>query len=261
MVSQHGTVAAAGEVGVLSIVGTTLTDEIASAAWSVAIAIGPLATLFLIFQIFLLKLPRGQIAEVLAGTVIATAGLFLFLLGVEIGFLPFGREIGAALGTSKETWFFVAAGLVLGFLTTWGEPAVRVLADQIEEASNGSIPKPMVLHAICAGVAIWVGLGVLRLIFGIPLLYLLMPGYILVIGLTWLSDRSFLAIAVDAGGVATGPLANSFLLSLALGASSAMGYENPIADGFGFVALIALAPIISVMVLGLFIRPRTREKE
>lgn len=237
------------------------TAEIADTFWSVATAVLPLAVLFLVFQVFLLKLPRKQVTEILTGTAIAAVGLFLFLLGIGIGFLPFGRAMGEALGAMDKPWLFAFVGLFLGFLTTWGEPAVRVLADQVEDASNGSIHRLMVLHAICIGVALWVGLGLLRISFGIPLLYLLVPGYLLVVGLMWFSDKDFVAIAVDAGGVATGPLANSFLLALALGASASMGGQEPTLHGFGLVALIALAPIISVMMLGMVIRLKTRKME
>lgn len=235
--------------------------EIATTARSVAIAVVPLVALFLIFQFFLLRLPRKQIVEILTGTAIAVVGLFLFLLGIGIGFLPFGRAIGAALGAMDQAWLFALIGLLLGFVTTWGEPAVRVLADQVEEASNGSIRGLMVLYTICIGVAVWVGLGFLRISYEIPLLYLLVPGYALAIGLMWFGDKSFVAIAADASGVATGPLANTFLLALALGASAAMEGRKVIVDGFGLVALIALAPIISVMILGILVHPETRDKE
>jgi hypothetical protein len=235
--------------------------EIAATAWSVTIAVVPLAILFLLFQVFLLRLPRREVADILKGTVIAAIGLFLFLLGIAIGFLPFGRLIGEALAALDQIWLFVLAGLLLGFVTTWGEPAVRILAEQVEAASNGSIRGPMVLLAVCLGVAFWVGLGLIKIAFGIPLPYLLVPGYTLVILLMWRSEQDFVAVAVDAGGVATGPLANTFLLAFALGASAAMEGQNPVIDGLGFVALIALAPIISVMMLGFFFRPKTRERE
>ncbi len=101
----------------------------------------------------------------------------------------------------------------------------------------------------------------LRIAHGIPLLHMVVPGYLLVIGLTWLSDRDFVGIAVDAGGVATGPLANSFLLALALGASASMEGQDPLVQGFGFVALLALAPIVSVMAMGCLVRWTVRGKE
>jgi len=146
------------------------------------------------------------------------------------------------------------AGLFLGFVTTWGEPAVRILADQVEDASNGSIRRSMVLYAVCIGVAIWVGLGMLRIAFEIPILYLLVPGYALVIVILFLSDKDFVAIAVDAGGVATGPMANTFLLALALGTSASVGGQDPLVHGLGLVSLIAVAPVISVMTVGLIVR-------
>jgi hypothetical protein len=188
-------------------------------------------------------LPRQQVTDILVGSLIAAIGLFLFLLGIGIGFLPFGRATGAALAGLQQPWLFAIVELVLGILTTWGEPSVRVLADQVEDASNGSIDKSLVLYAICSGVALMVGLGVLRISYGIPLLYLLAPGYLLAIGLMWLRDPDFVGIAVDASGVATGPLANSFLLAFALGASAAIAGREPIVHGLGMVALIALAPM------------------
>jgi len=152
-------------------------------------------------------------------------------------------------------------GFLLGFLTTWGEPSVRILSDQVEKASSGSIRQSTVLYAICLGVALIVGLGMFRIGYGIPLLYILIPGYALVIVIMWFSDKEFLSIAVDAGGVATGPMANTFLLALALGISSSSGDQDPVIHGLGLVALIALAPIISVMALGFIIHIKEQRKE
>ena len=115
--------------------------------------------------------------------------------------------------------------------------------------------------AICTGVAVAVGLGLFRISHGIPLVWLLVPGYALVIVTIWLSEKEFVSIAVDAGGVATGPLANTFLLALALGASSVVPGQDPLVHGLGLVALIALAPILSVMMLGLLIRWKARPKK
>lgn len=239
----------------------SLLEEQRAAARSVATAVLPLSVLFVVFQVFLLKLPRKSIRDILVGTLVAAVGLFLFLLGVGIGFLPFGSAVGAALGSASEKWLLVAAGLFLGFVTTWGEPAVRILADQVEEASNGSIRRFLVLITICIGVSVSVGLGMLRIEYEISLLYLLVPGYSVAMIAMWFSDRNFVAIAIDAGGVATGPLANTFLLSLALGASASMAHQDPIVHGLGLVALIALAPIVSVMLLGVLIRFKTSGKE
>jgi hypothetical protein len=235
--------------------------ELGNLAWNVVLAILPLAVLFVLFQVLFLKLPRREVLRIVTGTLMAAAGLFLFLAGVGLGFLPFGRAIGEALGSLPQPWMLAPLGMVLGFVTTWGEPAVRILADQVEEASTGSIRRGLVLWTICLGVAIAVGLGMLRIGYGIPLLYLLLPGYVLVIAMLRWSEQRFIAIAIDAGGVATGPLANTFLLALALGAAAVAGKQSPLAQGLGLVALIALAPVIAVMALGLVFRWKERQKE
>lgn len=224
-------------------------------------AVLPLAVLFLLFQVFLLKLPTRDVRNILTGTLIAAAGLFLFLAGVAIGFMPFGTAIGKALGGLSQKWLLLPAGLFLGFVTTWGEPAVRILADQVDETSNGSIRRSMVLYTICIGVSVMVGLGFLRIGYGISLLHLLVPGYAVIILIMWFCDIRFVAIAIDAGGVATGPLANTFLLALALGASAAMENQDPLVHGLGLVALISMAPIISLMTLGVLIRWKEARKE
>lgn len=228
---------------------------------SVVAAVLPLVLLFVVFQILMLRLPRRPVVDILKGTLLASAGLLLFLQGVHIGFLPFGRALGEALGTLSHRWLLMPLGFLLGFLTAWGEPSVRILADQVEDASSGSIRHSTVLYAICTGVALIMSLGMLRIVFDIPLLYILVPGYLLVIVIIWFSDKEFLSIAVDAGGVATGPMANTFLLALALGISASMGDQNPIVHGLGLVALIALAPIISVMTLGFILNIKKYRKE
>jgi hypothetical protein len=221
----------------------------------------PLAIIFLLFQAFFLKLPGTVLPGIVIGTLLACAGLFVFLLGVEVAFLPFGRAIGEALGSRFGTWTLAAFGFVLGFVTTWGEPAVRILADQVDEASTGSIRHSWVVSTVCFGVAISVGIGMLRIGYGIPILYVLVPGYALALVIMWLSDEAFVSIAIDAGGVATGPLANSFLLALAFGVSSAKGDLDVFVHGLGMVALVALAPVLSVMALGVLVRGKARSKE
>jgi hypothetical protein len=228
---------------------------------SVAGAVLPLVFLFLVFQALLLRLPGSYVWTSLKGTFLAGCGLLLFLQGVHIGLLPFGRAIGETLGATPGRWVLIVSGFLLGFLTTWGEPSVRILTDQIEQASGGSIRKATVLYAVSVGVGLSVSLGMLRITHAIPLLYLMVPGYVLVIVMIWFSEPEFVSIAVDSGGVATGPMANTFLLSLALGVSSSIAPQDLMIHGLGMVALIALAPIISVIVLGFIFRARAQKKE
>lgn len=227
-------------------------------ALGVLLALLPLVAFFLAFQALYLRLPRAEVTRILAGAAVAATGLLLFLLGVGIAFLPFGRIVGAALGALDRPAATVAAGALLGFVTCWGEPAVRVLADQVDEASGGSVHRGWVVSAVSAGVAAAVAVGLLRIGREIPLLALLLPGYAAALALLALSRPDFAAVAADASGVATGPLANTFLLALALGAASATGGENPLVDGLGLVSLTTLAPVLSVSMLGLVIRVKER---
>ena len=234
-------------------------DEVVTVARSVGLAVGPLVVLFALFQGLVLRLPPREIGRIARGTALASIGLLLFLLGVNFGFLPFGRAIGAAIGDEANRWLLVPAGALLGFVTTWGEPSVRILADQVDQASAGSIRKGLVLVAVSFGVAVAVAAGVIRIAYGLPLLYLIVPGYLLVVFAMWWSDRGFLAIAIDAGGVATGPLANTFLLAVAFGVAIAMGHDDLMVHALGLVALIALAPVLSLVFLGLVVRRGRQE--
>jgi len=238
--------------------GTTILYYLINTAQSVVEAVLPLLAILAIFQALFLKLPTSYFANLLKGTLISAGGLWLFLLGVQIGFLPYGQAIGEALGSFTHKWLAIPFGFLLGFVTTWSEPAVRVLCDQVEETSAGSIHKRTVLYAICIGVALVVVLGMARIVYSIPLLYILIPGYSLAILMVWFTHKNFVGFAFDAGGVATGPIANTFLLGLGLGMASVSGEQNLMVFGLGLAALIALAPIISVMALGLIVRIRTR---
>lgn len=240
--------------------GGALLEVVADTARSVAFAVGPLALLFLVFQLFFLKLPTEEVASVLAGSVLAAVGLFLFLVGVGYGFLPFARELGRSVTELPRAWMIVPFGALLGFVTTWGEPSVRVLAGQVEDASAGSIRSSMVLWTVCTGVAVAVGLGMARISYDIDLVHLMVPGYAVFVALMALADRRFLGIAIDAGGVATGPLANTFLLALALGAAAALERGDPLTNGLGLVALIALAPVVAVAALGVVVRAKAGEE-
>jgi hypothetical protein len=149
---------------------------------------------------------------------------------------------------------------MMGFLATWGEPAVRILSEQVEEAAGGFLRKNIVLYTIASGVAIFIAIGMAKIVYGIPLLWVIIPGYLLAIAMLWFSDRSFIAVAFDAGGVATGPMAVTFLMAMAVGIASTVEGRDPVVDGFGLIALIALAPILTIMGLGLIIRLKNAGK-
>lgn len=214
----------------------------------------PLLLLFFVFQLLFLKLPRGYVLNILKGILLAFIGLLLFLQGIYTGFLPAGKAIGEALGSIQREWLLVPFGLMAGFLAAFSEPAVRILSNQVEESSGGSIRKGIVLYTISLGVAASAAVGMARIVYDISLLYILIPGYLVAMILIWFSDKSFVSIAFDAGCVATGPMVVIFLTAIAMGMAATIEGRDAMIYSFGIVALMMLAPILSVLLLGLVFR-------
>lgn len=216
----------------------------------VAVALIPLTFVFGFFQLFFLRLPKRKLVSVVKGLVLAFVGLSLFLQGVYSGFLPVGKAMGAALVTLPTRWILIPIGFILGFVATLAEPAVQVLKYEVEKASGGYIPQEIMLYTLASGVAVSIALAMARILFGVSLWYLIIPGYAAALWLMRRSSRTFIAVAFDSGGVATGPMTVTFISAMALGVASALDGRDPLLEGFGMIALVALSPILTVLVLG-----------
>ncbi len=230
--------------------------ELWSITGEVVQALLPLVIFFLLFQFFYARRPWSFVRQVLTGTALAAAGLILFLLGVQVGFLPAGEEMGAALAGLDRPFLLMGLGFAFGLLATIAEPAVWVLCGQVERASGGYIPEKLILIVLSLGVGVFVALGMGRVSLGWPLYYLLLPGYILAIILIFFSNPTFIAVAFDAGAVVTGPMIVTFVMALVLGVAGAIEGRDPVLDGFGLVAMVALAPILAVLILGFFFKEK-----
>ncbi len=227
----------------------------------VAFALVPLLILFAIFQLFFLKLAKGQLINILKGFILTFLGLSLFLQGVHVGFLPVGEAMGTALGSKSYNWIVIPIGFVLGFVATYAEPAVRILNHEVEKASSGYIPQQVMLYTLSLGVGIAVAVSMVRILLGIPLMYLVLPGYIIALILIRFSKNTFVSIAFDSGGVATGPMTVTFVMALAIGVANSIAGRDPLQIGFGMIALVALAPILSVLTLGILYLRKEKENE
>ena len=225
----------------------------------VAKALLPLVGLLIAFLIFLFKLTKRQIIKICVGLVYAFLGLVLFLTGINSGFIPAGTVIGETLGNSGQQWLLVLLGVVFGAIVVCAEPAVWVLTQQVEEISGGTIKRKVLLVALSSGVCIAVGLAMIRVIFGFHIAYILVPAFVIALTLTFFCPKMFTAIAFDSGGVASGPMTSSFILSYTLGAAAVFG-GNPLTDGFGVIALVASAPLITIQILGLIYAKKGKEK-
>jgi len=216
----------------------------------VAFALVPLLIIFVIFQFTMLKLPKERILRILYGFILTFLGLAFFLQGVHVGFMPVGELMGEYLGEMPNTWLLIPIGFVLGFVATFAEPAVRIMNEEVDKVTGGSISESIMLYTVSIGVGVSIALSMARILYGLSLWWFVIPGYAVALILILISRKTFVAIAFDSGGVATGPMTVTFILSLAVGVASVTEGRDPLIDGFGLIALVALAPIISVLVLG-----------
>lgn len=224
-------------------------------------ALGPLVgVLVVVFVVFFRDVPRDVLWTMVRGMIIAAIGLTLFLMGVRVGFIPYAREMGSLLATERPAAVLITTGLAIGLTATLAEPAVRILSVQVDQFTSGYLKEKAILYTVAVGVALSVALNMVRIRYGIPLVYIVGPGYLLALLLVAFSHPSFIAVAFDAGGVATGPMAVTFVMSLAIGVAEGAG-RDPATEGLGLVALVAMAPIISILLLGLVYRPPWRRKE
>jgi len=216
----------------------------------VALALGMIVVFFLICQVLFLKLPMKRLARIAIGVVFTYVGLVMFLTGVNVGFMPIGYKMGHALAQGSEV-FLIGFGLVVGVLVVLAEPAIHVLNAQVEDVTGGLVSKKSMLTGLCIGVGAAITLSMVRIIFDFSLVYYIVPGYFISLALSLFVPPVYTAIAFDSGGVASGPMTSGFILPFAIGVCvSLQGAEAVLRDAFGVVALVAMAPLITIQLLG-----------
>ncbi|MCC8023551.1 MAG: DUF1538 domain-containing protein, partial [Clostridiales bacterium] len=225
-----------------------------------AIALAPIFAFFVLFQLTRYKVRRQQAIRMLVGFAYTYVGLVLFLTGVNVGFLPVGNYLGQVLAGLDYNWIIVPIAMLIGYFIVAAEPAVHVLNKQVESITSGAIPQSAMNTSLSIGVCASLGLAMVRVLPGISILWFLIPGYAVALGLSFFVPKIFTAIAFDSGGVASGPRTATVLLPFALGASEARG-GNVVADAFGVVAMVAMTPLITIQVLGMYYKLKLRHSE
>ena len=215
----------------------------------IAMALLPIFVFFLLFQVFALRLRKLPFVKILIGMLYTFAGLVLFLTGVNVGFSPLGYVLGGAMVEQGLSWLLVPLAMLMGWFIIDAEPAVYILNKQVEELTSGAISAKAMGMSLSIAVALANGLAMVRVLTGAPILYFVVPGYLIALALTFFVPPTFTAIAFDSGGVASGPLTATFMLPLAMGACTAAG-GNVMTDAFGIVALVAMMPLITVQIMG-----------
>lgn len=219
-------------------------------AKEVFISIIPLVAVFLLFQLFSRRYKKRQQKRILIGFLYTFIGLVLFLCGVNVGFAPLGTVLGRALA---EQWkeLLIPFGMLIGYYIVKAEPAIQILNHQIQTVTNGAVNEKAMNRCLSIGVAVSIGLSMLRIIMKIPIQWIIIPGYVLALILSRMVPKMFVGIAFDSGGVASGPMTTTFLLPLCIGVCEALG-GNIMSEAFGVVALVALTPLIAVQIMGLY---------
>lgn len=226
----------------------------------IGISLLPIVLFFLVFQLLVLKLSKRVMIRIIVGLAYTYAGLVLFLTGVNVGFLPAGNYLGQVLAGMRYPWLLVPIAMIMGYFIVKAEPAVYVLNKQVEEITDGAIPAKAMGTGLSAGVAVSLGIAMIRVLTGISIFWFLIPGYALALGISFFVPKIYTAIAFDSGGVASGPMTAAFLLPLAQGACTALG-GNMVTDAFGVVAMVAMTPLITIQVMGLAVKITERRSK
>ncbi len=246
--------ATAGTPGIFAVAGDSL--------YLAVRAIAPIFVFLYLFLRFYLKEEGVPAPQLLLGLVFSIAGLLLFNFGLSVGLAELGNQVGHRLPLSFHppadslypTEFgkliVVAFGALLGYGATLAEPAFNILGQQVEDVTQGAFKKWLFGQAVAIGVGVGAGLGIVSVVYGVNLLYLLIPPYFALFILTLLNNEKYVNIAWDGGAVTTGPVTVPLKISIGIALSHATGF----AEGFGILALASAYPVLNILLLGLYVR-------
>lgn len=218
-------------------------------------AVIPILAIVLILCFTIAPIPPSILVSFLLGATLLIVGMLLFNVGVELSMTPIGERVGAIMTRSKKVLVVVLVSFIMGFAITISEPDLQVLAEQVP-----SVPNLTLILAVAAGVAAFLVLAILRMLFGIPLSYLLVFFYVIIFVLTFFVPGDFLAIAFDSGGVTTGPMTVPFIMAFGIGVSAIRSDRHAADDSFGLVAMSSIGPILAVLILGMIFTPEQTEQ-
>jgi len=213
-------------------------------------AVLPILGIVLLLCFTIAPVPSGIIMTFFTGAVMLIAGMLFFNVGVEISMTPMGERVGTIMTKTKNVFLVILISFAMGFVITISEPDLQVLAQQVP-----AVPNLVLIVAVALGVGLFLVVAILRMLFGIPLSYLLMVLYVAVFVLAFFVPGDFLAISFDSGGVTTGPMTVPFIMAFGIGVSAIRSDKHAADDSFGLVALCSVGPILAVLILGLLFKP------
>ena len=216
----------------------------------VGLSLGLIVVFFIVCQVTFLKISSRKLRRIGIGILFTFAGLVLFLATVNTVYISIGFKIGSQIAEYNK-YLLIPIGLIIGCIVVIAEPAIHILNKEVEETTNKTITKKSMLIGLTVGVGLSIALSMVRIIFDFNVLYYLVPGYLISLGLSFFVPPIYTAVAFDSGGVASGPLTSSFILPLGIGACAVIGGEAAIlSNAFGVVAMVAMTPLITIQILG-----------
>lgn len=218
-------------------------------------AVFPILVIVLLLCFTIAPIPPSILMTFLVGAVLLIVGMLFFNVGVEMSMTPIGERVGSIMTKSKNIFVIVLISFIMGFIITISEPDLQVLAEQVP-----AVPNLVLILAVALGVGIFLVVALLRMLFGIPLSYLLLFFYAIIFAITPLVPSDFLAVAFDSGGVTTGPMTVPFIMSFGIGISAIRSDRHAEEDSFGLISLCSMGPILAVLILGMIFNPGSAEQ-
>ena len=217
-------------------------------------AVFPVLAIVLLLCFSIAPIPPSILMTFLIGAVLLVLGMILFNVGVEHSMTPIGERVGSGITKSKKLFLVILMSFGMGLAITISEPDLQVLAQQVP-----SIPNLVLILAVAIGVGLFLVFAVLRMLFGIPLSYLLLAFYLIVFTLAFFVPKDFLTVAFDSGGVTTGPMTVPFIMSFGIGIAAIRSDKHAEDDTFGLVSMCSIGPILAVLILGMIFKPKSAE--
>lgn len=225
--------------------------DILGPLWESAKGIIPITVIMILIQTVILKKPIENVKNFGIGILLATLGLHLFLMGTEASLIPLGDSVGRNLDLAKNKWVIIAIGFAIGYAGTLVEPALRTLAVQVDELSQGAIPPTVLVHGVAIGFGGGMALGLFKILQNIPFIKLVIPLLLVTAVLAYIAPEPYAAIAMDSASATTGPVNIPINMAVAIGLASIIEGVDPLLSGFGIIGLTSMGSMISVMILGI----------
>lgn len=244
-----------------SVIGETLSvvEYFKQYLIQMAIAISPFVLFFVVFNLLDFKYSKRRVIKILIAFIYTYIGLVLFLTGANAGFAGIGKYIGEYFSNTDYNWIIILLGFIFGLFVVAAEPSVITLNQQVEDVTAGTVSKRLMMFGLATGVSVAVALAMVRVLTGISIWWFLIPGYLITIILTFFTPQQFYSISFDSGGAVSGAMTSAFLMPFALGAASAISGANILTDAFGLVAFVAMSPLITIQLIGLVYKRKTRD--